>query len=193
MPGTTEAAFLIVQIAYWIALATWFGGVLFIVVANPIVFRTVRDADPTLPKVISVNLDGQHSTLLAGTIMGDLLRTVIHVMLVCDAVLVPTLIIQFFVINMSNPVTPILRTALFIAASALLIYLWRVGIPRAETYRTKYVESADEPDVANPALDQFDRYSKEIEQVMLFLLAALLMMILFSTDIRMVAAVVSQN
>src|SRR5579871_6169371 len=81
-------AFPFVQIFYWLALATWFGGVLFISVAAPVIFRTVRESDPTLPTVLSVNLEGQHATLLAGSIVANLLATMMRVQLACAALLV---------------------------------------------------------------------------------------------------------
>ena len=56
-------------------MATWFGGVLFVAVAAPIIFRTVRESNPVLPTVLSVNLENQHGTLLAGSIVGNLLAT----------------------------------------------------------------------------------------------------------------------
>ena len=40
-------------------------------------FRTVRESNPLLPLVLSVNLDGQHGTLLAGSIVSNLLGPVI--------------------------------------------------------------------------------------------------------------------
>src|SRR3954454_21167129 len=58
----------IVQIVYWLALATWFGGVLFVAISAPVILRTVRENNPILPHVLSVNLEGQHATLLAGSI-----------------------------------------------------------------------------------------------------------------------------
>src|SRR4051794_41831584 len=66
-------AFPLLQIIYWIALATWFGGVLFIAIAAPIIFRTVKENNPILPTVLSVNLEGQHGSLLAGTIVANLI------------------------------------------------------------------------------------------------------------------------
>src|SRR3954469_4279890 len=68
--------FQLVQSIYWIALSAWLGGGVFVAMAAPVIFRTVREADPTLPKVLSVNMEGQHATLLAGTIVGDLLSMV---------------------------------------------------------------------------------------------------------------------
>jgi hypothetical protein len=173
-----------IQIVYWLALSVWFGALFFVVVAAPIVFRTVRDADPTLPKVLSVNLEGQHSTLLAGTIMGDLLHVLVRVQLACAAALLLIIILQWFKTDIANVLPPILRSAAYVAAAALLIYYWRVVGPRALKYRQEYLDNADNPDVANPALDQFDHYTREGDTVLLILLALVLFMILFSADIR---------
>src|SRR4051812_8518310 len=90
-----DLAFTLNQILYWLALATWFGGVLFVAVAAPIIFRTVREANPVLPGVLSVNLEGQHGTLLAGSIVGDLLGTLNRVQLACAAALFITIIGQW--------------------------------------------------------------------------------------------------
>jgi hypothetical protein len=173
-----------IQIAYWLGLSTWFGALLFVAVAAPIVFRTVKEADPTLPKVLSVNLEGQHSTLLAGTIMANLLEVLIRLQLVCAAVLTPIILIQWFKTNVVNIYPPILRSAAFVAAGVMLIYYWRVVGPRTHKYRQEYLDHADEPEVANPALDQFDRYNKESETILLILLALVLFIVLFSADIR---------
>src|SRR5437868_4161395 len=100
-----------IQVTYWLALSTWFGGVLFIAIAAPIIFRTIMDADPTLPKVLSVNLEGQHGTLLAGTIVGNLLAMLGRVQLACAGVLLPVIGAQWFYIPHTgiDLVLPILR------------------------------------------------------------------------------------
>src|SRR5580704_19328585 len=67
-PRLSEMLLDLVQVVYWLALSTWFGGVLFIAAAAPVIIKTVKDADPLLPTVLSVNLEGQHGTLLAGGI-----------------------------------------------------------------------------------------------------------------------------
>ena len=51
------------QFLYWLALSAWLGGTAFIMIIVPVVFRTVREYDPTLPTVLSVNLDGAHQLL----------------------------------------------------------------------------------------------------------------------------------
>ena len=75
--------FQLVQIVYWLALATWFGGVLFVAMAVPAIFRTVGENNPVLPHVLSVNLEGQHGTLLSGSIVGSLLARLARVQLIC--------------------------------------------------------------------------------------------------------------
>jgi len=92
--------FQFVQIAYWLALATWFGAVLFVALAPPVILRTMRDTKPVLPNVLSVNLEGQHGTLLAGTIMGNLIEPLIRLQLVCAGVLLVALAAQWFLIDL---------------------------------------------------------------------------------------------
>jgi hypothetical protein len=185
MSGTLFA-FQAVQIAYWIALATWFGGVLFVAVAAPIIFRTVNDADPTLPKVLSVNLDGQHATLLAGTIVANLLSTLSRVQVICAGVLALAILAQWFFVDLTgaNIVPPIMRTAMFLAAAALALYDWWFVWPKIQRYRQEYIDHADEPDVANPAKEQFDRYHAESVSILRNVLFLLLGIILFSGHIN---------
>jgi hypothetical protein len=177
---------LIIQVFYWLALSTWFGGVLSVVVAAPIIFRTVSQYNPTLPTVLSVNLENQHGTLLAGSIVGNLVRTLVNVELVCAIVLLLTLLGQWFFIDRSGPslISGILRSALYVAAMGLVLYDWRFVWPRAWKYRQEYIDHADEPDVANPAKEQFDRYQAESVTILQILLFVLLGMILFSAGIQ---------
>jgi hypothetical protein len=183
-----------IQVAYWLALSTWFGGVLFVAIAAPIIFRTIRDADPTLPKVLSVNLESQHSSLLAGTIVANVLETLTRVHLVCAVVMLVAILGQWVFIDRSgmNLLLPILRAAMFAAAMALLIYDWRVVWPRIKRYRQEYLDHADEPDIANPALDQFDRYHQESVTILRNMLFLLLGIILFSANIRMAPTPIGQ-
>ena len=75
----------LVQALFWLTLSTWFGAVLFSAIVPPILLRVIREADPTLPRVLSVNLDKQHSTLLAGMVVSELLHTLFRVEAVCAA------------------------------------------------------------------------------------------------------------
>src|SRR4051812_31736193 len=146
-------AFSLLQIIYWIALATWFGGVLFIAIAAPIVFRTVKDNNPILPTVLSVNLEGQHGSLLAGTIVANLIAHLVQVELICAGGLLVGLVGQWILSDTSgdNWLLPLLRSAMYLAAVGIVLFDWRVIWPKVTKYRDTYVDHADEPDVANPA------------------------------------------
>jgi hypothetical protein len=177
--------FTFVQIAYWLALATWFGAVLFVAIAPPIILRTVRRSNPLLPTVLSVNLEGQHGTLLAGSIVGELIHPLLKIELVCSAVLLVTIIGQWFLLSPKSAdlVLPVLRAAMYLAATAFLIYDWRVVWPRMWRFRQEYLDNADNPDVANPALDQFDKYQAESMSILRNTFFLLMGIILFSANI----------
>ncbi len=177
----------LIQILYWLALATWFGGVLFVAVAAPIIFRTVRESNPVLPTVLSVNLEGQHGTLLSGSIVGNLLGTLVRIELLCAAVLGVAIAAQWFFVDRSVPnvVAPLVRSALYLAALVLVLYDWRVVWPKVWKFRQEYIDHADEPEVANPAKDQFDRYHGESVRILSIRLAILLAIVLFSGNIRL--------
>jgi hypothetical protein len=177
--------FQLVQIVYWLALSTWFGGVLFIAVEARVIFKTVRDANPMLPDVLSVNLEQQHSTLLAGSIMADLLSLLARVQLGCAGVLLPAVIAQWLLIepNARNFVPAAVRSALYLAATGLLLYHWRIIWPAIAAARQDYIDNADTPEVANPARDRFDRCQRASITVTSLLLLLLLGMIVFSANI----------
>src|SRR4051812_42071382 len=187
--------FSIVQILYWLALATWFGAVLFVAMAPPIILRTVRENDPTLPKVLSVNLEGQHSTLLSQSIVGELIAPLHRIELLCAAILLPAIVAHWILIyryDASQFTMLLVRSAIYVAATALLIYDWRVVWPVMWRHRQEYLDHADEPDVANPALDQFDRAQSTSLLILQVTLGLLLAIILFSANIRPVAIHLSQ-
>ena len=177
--------FALIQTLYWISLATWFGGVLFIAIAAPIIFRTVKEHNPILPTVLSVNLEGQHGSLLAGTIVANLIATLVHIELICAAALLFALVGQWFVTDTrgDNFLPPLLRSAMYLAAVGFVIYDWRVIWPKIRLFRDQYIQHADEPDVANPANDEFNRHQHESELLLRIRLALLLALILFSANI----------
>src|SRR6478672_9772072 len=109
-----SALYQFIQIAYWLALSTWFGGVLFVAVSWQVIFRTVREANPVLPTVLSVNLEGQHGTLLAGTIVADIIAMLTRIQLVCAAALLITIAIQLR-LHSQDWSASIPRTALYLA------------------------------------------------------------------------------
>src|SRR5258706_1418652 len=179
--------FPVVQIVYWLALATWFGGVLFIAVAAPVIFRTIREQRPLLPTVLSVNLENQHADLLAGSVVANLLEILSRVELVCAGGTLVGLAGQWFLAEKGGSALLaqiIIRTVLYIAATVLVIYDWRIVWPRISKYRQEYIEHADEPDVATRAKEQFDRYHRESVNLLMVVLLLLLGLVLFSANIR---------
>lgn len=176
--------FLLVQILYWLALSTWFGCVLFILVAAPVVLRTVRESNPILPTVLSVNLEGQHGTLLGGTIVANLLSALLRIQLACAAGLLLALVAQWITIDPTRYwLEHLVRSALYLAAVALLVYDWRRVGPEMMRYRQTYIDHADEPDVANPANEHFNAYQRERQTLLMVLVGVLLAMVLFSARI----------
>jgi hypothetical protein len=175
--------FAIVQTVYWLALSSWFGGVVFVAVSAPLIFRAVREYNPILPTVLSVNLEGQHATLLAGTIVATLVKMLVRVELGCAGVILLASIGQGFILDLSETserAAFLVRGALFVVAVALVIYDWRVLWPRIWKSRQDYLDHADEPDVANPAREQFNQHQQQSVTLMSIMLFLLLGMILFS-------------
>lgn len=177
--------FQLIQILYWLALSTWFGGVLFVAVAAPVIFRTVREYNPTLPTVLSVNLENQHGELLAGSIVANLLAIVLRVELGCAAALLVTILVQWFFLDLHGQTlfVTILRSAMYVAAVALVVYDWLVVSPKVLKFRDEFIEHADEPDVANPAKERFDGHQSESVTILLYVVFLLLGIILFSGSI----------
>ncbi len=176
----------LIDTLYWRARAPGFGCVLTSAIVPPIVFRKIREADPTLPRVLSVNLDKQHSTLLAGDVVREILQVLFRLEAICAIGFLLPLVGKWFYVDRSGVLIllPLMVTALYVLAMAFLFYGWRVVWPKVIDHRTKYLEHADEPDIANAELDQFDRYSNELFAVVRNMLFALLGTILFSAVLR---------
>jgi hypothetical protein len=174
-----------VQLLYWLALSTWFGSVLFIAMAAPIIFRTVRENNPILSHVLSVNLDGQHSTLLAGSIVFNLVQRLLLVELICAGTLLIMLIVQPFVIDLagSNRMSVAVRSILFVAAAAVVYFDWQMVWPKIQSNRTEYLDHADEPEIANPARDRFDVEQRKSLNLLSVVAVLLMGLILFSSSI----------
>ena len=190
-----QAAFQLVLTLYWLALSLWFGGVLLVALVVPVIFRTVRDANPTLPHVLSVNLDKQHAELLAGEICAAMIRLLSVIQLACAAVLLLMLIAQWFLIPVGDTrhlVAGLLRSASFLAAVGLVLYDRYVVWPRALSARQEYIDHADEPDVANPARDRMLQYDRESARLLMLTVVCLSLMIAFSSNLTMRPTVVLQ-
>ena len=172
-----------VAIVYWLALAAWVGAALFVIMAAPVIFRVVGEADPTLPTVLSVNLEGQHSTLLAARVVANLLAALARIEFWAGMVIALCLAAEW-VSLLSNSGGGIgmlaLRSGLFLVAIAFGLYGSRVIRPRAEVVRQEYVDNADEPEIANPALERFDALHRESVTFLLLTLVCLVGLVAFS-------------
>jgi hypothetical protein len=179
--------FQLVQTVYWLALSMWFGGAMFIGVAVPVIHRTVKQSNPLLPNVLSVNLDNQHSTLLAGAIVGNLVATLARIEIACAAAMFLTLGSQWFLIDLSDPwnkVSAFVRSALFLVATGILIYDGWFVWPKVMNARQTFIDNADDPDKANPASERLDRLQRDSELLLMTLVFMLLGIILFSGGIN---------
>jgi hypothetical protein len=178
--------FNLLQTVYWLALSSWFGAVLFVAVAAPVIFRTVRKANPILPNVLAVNLEQQHGSLLAGTIVGEILNVLGKLQIICAIAILLAIMVQWVILDRSNPTqlfALIVRSSLGVAAAGFLYYDRRILWPKIWSARAEYLDHADEPDIANPAKERFDRLHKESVTVLCFILCLLTGLILFSTFI----------
>lgn len=177
--------FILVQILYWTALSVWFGGVLFVALSPPIILRAVRQSNPILPNVLSANLEGQHGTLLGSLIISGLATYVLRIELIAAIAMLGAIVGQWIILSPGGTAIfpPLIRAALYLGAVGLLIYQWRVVWPRMLAFRQEYIDHADEPDRANPALDELNRYQAEGSRVLFILTGVLLLLILMSAAI----------
>lgn len=182
--------FLSVQFVYWLALATWLGSLMFVAITTPIIFRTVRENDPTLPMVLSVNLEGEHSTVLAGSIVANVLQALVRIQLLCAGVLILGMIAQWWALYSTQLAPLAIRTALLVAASGLLIYDWKVVSPRIFRHRQEYIDNADNPEKADAARQLFNRYQREGITVMMLSLFAIMGLLLFSVGISTAQSII---
>ena len=182
------------QALYWLGLSSWFGAVVFIAIAAPVIFKVVRENDPTLPGVLSVNLDAQHSTLLAGTIVARIMGVLSRVALGGAIAVLIGIIGQAVITRPSGQALTqlFIRAAVFVGAVAVLIYDWRSVSPRLFAARQEYIDQADNPDVANAAQDRFEKLSAESINALFFQTLLLLGLILFSGYIPNVTTAFSE-
>jgi hypothetical protein len=175
----------LVDAMYWLTLSTWFAAALASAVVPPVILRVIREADPTLPRVLSVNLDRQHAVLLGGTVISEIVVLMFRIEAVCALVFLPVLAAEWFLTfrSLTYLVQPIIVTAIYVAAVAFLLYGWRFVWPKAVQHRAKYIEVADDPDQANAELDLFNRYNQEVDRVVRNMVFVVMGLVLFSASI----------
>ncbi len=182
-----------VQTVFWALLGAWFGSAAFVALAAGVIQRVVKQHDPTLPRVLRVNLDGQHSTLLSSDVVFHLMQLLQRIGIACAAGLFLALIAQIW---MTQPVgiarvEAAVRATLFIAAVVTLVFNGRFVWPAIAQHRNTYIEHADTPEIANPALEQLDHYQREAALVLYIQLVLLLAMILFSVNVTTAVSLVA--
>jgi len=109
-----------------------------------------------------------------------------RVEVVCAAVLFFAIGSQWFLIDLSdtwNKASAFVRSGLFLAATAVVIYDGWVLWPKVMKSRQMYIDNADEPEKANPASERLDRLQRDSEMLLMALVFLLLGIILFSGNI----------
>ena len=117
--------------------------------------------------------------------MGGLLARLARVQLICGGGLLLALIAHFFLANLTgqNRTAAIIRTALFFTAAAIALYDGWMLWPQIWRHRQEFIDHADEPEVANPARELFDRGQRRSVALLMAVLFLLLGVILFSGNI----------
>jgi hypothetical protein len=179
-------AFQLIQTLYWLSLTLWLGGTLFIVLCWPIILNVLREEDPTLPRVLSVNVDHDHAALLAGTLVGALVKNFGRIQLACSGIVLATLAAQWFVVVLDSygMLAGIARGALYFGALGLLLTDRFSVWPRVWAAREAFIEHADDPEIANPIRERFNQNQLTSIRLMLLQLTLLSLMIVFSVMIR---------
>ncbi len=170
----------LVLVLYWLSLSTWFGGVLFIAMAVPVIVRTMKESDD------ASGLDEDRRVLLTGTVIENLFAALVRIEALCAGVLLILIIAQWILIGLHGGavlITGIIRSAVFLGAAILTIYQWRVLEPRAVKLRRELVASVDNPEALDPARRQFEQHSQEIYTLLAIQGFLLMGMILFSVSI----------
>jgi len=174
-----------VQIFYWLVLCIWLGGMIFLAIAAPVIFRVVRRLDVRSGKHTDPNLIDEQTTVVAGEIVGTLLARMGQVQMLCASAMLPLMLAQLFLIDLSgtNFIAAMLRFGLYVVALALLLYEWRLHYPRTWELRRRLLADAGEPDKANPLREAFEREHRRSEQLFLAMICVVVGMVMLSANI----------
>ncbi|MEM8874931.1 MAG: hypothetical protein AAGD32_11835 [Planctomycetota bacterium] len=174
----------LVQIVYWIGLTAWGGATLVFVVALPALFAEVNRHDPTMPRLLSAELAGEH----AGVLNGVLVDTLAHVVLRIGGF--AALLLGFAVLgrwglalrtgaDSGAYIRLGVATALLLGAAAVLIYgLLRVR-PRAAGATDALLTANDDPEHVETLRNNFAATHRELTTIVQIQLLVLLGMVLF--------------
>jgi hypothetical protein len=177
----------LVEMVYWLALSTWFGGVLFIAASAPVIAKAIKNADPLLPTVLSVNLEGQHGTLLTSGIIAELIAMLTRIEFMCAGVLLLCIGAQWLLDGYSVPLA--VRSAIYVVVAGIVVYDWWLLWPKISKAREEFIAHADDPEIANPARERLQRLDRQRVTLLTLQFAFLLAMVLFSTAVHQPAIV----
>jgi hypothetical protein len=175
-------AFRLVQGFYWLFLGAWFGALVMLVIAAAITFKTVRSYQPviTTAPYNDPGLNAPHADVLAGGVVGNVLRGLAVVQIVCALGVLLCIVLQCtaFADRLAGGLTglPNLLRILLVAVPVLCLAI-DVSIisPRVWHYRVQMYNPALSVEVRAAARQQFDVYHKLDERVVgtgMFALAA---------------------
>ena len=164
-------AYRLVAGCYWLFLGTWFGALVMLVIAAGITFATVRSYQPTLRAEPYARLtDAEPDRVLAGGIVGNVLRGLAVVQVICALALGACLLLQCTILrpHLAVPVGDwrnCLRIALIALPTLVLILDLTVVSPRIWRLR-EVMYDPDQPSAARTtAHAAFGRYHKASERL----------------------------
>jgi len=179
-------AFRLTQGIYGLALGAWVGAIVMLAIAAAITFRTVRSHEPTLGAgpYASAALAEQAPEILAGGIVGNVIRGLNVVQAICGIGVGITLLLQctLFADRLAGGVLGpmnLVRSGLLLLAACLVLYGTFVVQPEVWSLReTVYAAGASEAEreAARAAFDQAHGLSERLMSGALFLLAAALLL-----------------
>lgn len=148
----------------------------------------MRDQDPTLPKVLSVNIDGDHGALLSIHLFTKLSRLMTALGIVCATMVAFGLAGQIAFGERVGPrfIEWIVRTGLFLASVGVVVYDRLAVTPKLSSAIASYIDQADDPEATRENREKVIRNYHEATAVLGALTCTLGGIILFSSNIAQV-------
>ncbi|MEM6561028.1 MAG: hypothetical protein AAF656_05485 [Planctomycetota bacterium] len=175
---------LLVQIVYWLGLTAWGGATLMLVVALPGLYAQINRHDPSLPRLLSGELAGEHAGVLNGILLETLAHTALRIggfaaLMLGFAVAGRWVLAARTGMDAAGYARLGVATALLLAASAVLIHALRTVRPKAATATQALLEADDDPERVEQLRTDFATAHRELTLVIQIQLLILLGMVLF--------------
>lgn len=174
----------LVDIVYWLGLSAWGGATLMFVVALPALFAQVNRHDPTLPRLLSGELSGEHAGVLNGVLVDTLAHVVLRIggfaaLLLGFAMLARWVLAFRLEADAATYVRLGVATGLLIAAAATLIYGLQRARPKAAAATDALLTANDDPENVETLRTTFAATHRELTMIVQVQLLVLLGMVLF--------------